>query len=98
MLRLLLRSVRAYVGGVALALGCVGLFLFALAVPLTVVGANFWGSSGFPEGPPPSVVERDTAVSRTLHWAVDNRLAPLFAASLLLLAYGFYEAHVEQSA
>jgi hypothetical protein len=47
-------SVRPYVGGVAMAFGCIGLFLFVLAIPLTLFGAHFWGGFGFREGPQPT--------------------------------------------
>jgi len=91
------RAVRAYLGGVALALGSIGLVLFVFAVPFTILGAHFWGGFGFREGPQPSPVEFQAAVSRTLDWVIHNRLVPLFLISLALIIYGFYEAHMEQN-
>jgi hypothetical protein len=89
MFRRLLPLVRAYVGGVALAMGCVGLFLFVVSIPFTFLGAHFLEGS--------SAAQPDGSVSRLLEWVIDHRLTPLFVISFVLVAYGFYEAHVEQN-
>jgi hypothetical protein len=89
-------SVRSYLGGVALGLGCIGLFLFALAVPLTLFGAHFWGGFGFREGPQPSPAQLEAGISQQFWWSVWHRLAPLGVVSLSLIGYGFYEAGKEK--
>jgi hypothetical protein len=66
-------SVRPYVGGVAMAFGCIGLFLFVLAIPLTLFGAHFWGGFGFREGPQPTSDQLNAAVSHELWWAIWHR-------------------------
>ena len=96
MIRRLVNALRAYLGGFALVLGCVGLFVFVLAIPFTIFGAHFWGGFGFREGPQPSPAELDATVSRTLDWTIQNRLVPLFVTSVVLIGYGFYEARAEQ--
>jgi hypothetical protein len=91
----LYRSVRGYLGGVALGLGVLGLLLFALAIPLTLFGAHFWGGMGFSEGPQPNPAQLDAAVSRLFWWSFWHRLMPLLGLSLGLMIYGFFEAHKE---
>jgi hypothetical protein len=95
-MRRFFNSVRPYLGGLALSLGCFGLFFFVLAVPFTMFGAHFWGGFGFREGRQPTRDELDAAVSREFWWAVRHRLAPLFVGSVTLVWYGFYEMKKEQ--
>ena len=89
-------SIRLYLGAVAIALGCLGLFFLVLNIPLILFGAHFWGGFGFREGPQPTREQIDAAVSRELWWAVRHRVAPLALSSIALLCYGFYEAFKEQ--
>jgi hypothetical protein len=73
---------------VALALGWIGLFLFALAIPLTIFGAHFFGGFGFREGPQPTPDQLEAAVSHQFWWSVWHRLVPLFVISIGLIVYG----------
>jgi hypothetical protein len=87
---------RACLGGISLGLGCLGLLLFVLAIPLTIFGAHFWGGFGFHEGQQPTAEQVQEAVSRAFEWSFWHRLVPLLGLSLGLLGYGFYEARQEQ--
>jgi len=92
----LFHSLRAYLGGIALGLGIIGLFLFALGIPFTIFNAHFWAGMGFREGPQPTAEQLRAAVNHELWWGFLHRLAPLFAASLALISYGLFEAYQEQ--
>jgi hypothetical protein len=96
MISRLYSSLRADLGGVALGLGCIGLFLLAVAVPFTIFEAHFWGGFGFHEGPQPTPAQYDAAVSHQLWWSVWHRLVPLLVISICLIGYGFYEAYKEK--
>lgn len=91
-------AVRDDLGGIALGLGCIGLFLFALGIPLTIFGAHFWGGFGFREGPQPTPEQLRAAVSHSFWWPVWHRLVPLFLISIALIGYGFYEVKNETDA
>ena len=87
-------SVRAYLGGLALALGCFGLLSFILLIPLAIFSRNFW--TGFsPDGPGMPPAQREAAISDGLKSDVLYRFTPLFIGSLTLIGYGFYEVGKE---
>lgn len=86
---------RAYAGDAALVLGCIGLVLFVLAIPLAIFDAQFWGGFGFREGPQPSPAELHAAISREFWRVVCHGLMPLFVLSATLFSYGVYE-HYKQ--
>ena len=90
------KSFRGYIGGIALALGIIGLLLFAIGIPVTIFGAHFWGGMGFREGPQPTPEQLKAAVDYNLRWGILHRLVPLFVTSVALISYGFYEAHKEK--
>jgi hypothetical protein len=92
----LYKSLRAYLGGIALALGIVGLLLFAIGIPVTFFDAHFFGGMGFREGPQPTPEQLKAAVDHNLQWSILHRLLPLFVISVALISYGFYEAHKEK--
>jgi hypothetical protein len=95
MLRRFYNSVRGYLGGIALALGCFGLLAFVLLIPFVIFSRHFW--TGFsPDGPGMSAARREAAISQGLDSDVLHLFIPLFLVSLLLIAYGFYEAHIER--
>jgi hypothetical protein len=87
---------RAFAGGAALALGCIGLLFFAVSVPFSIFLSEFWVGMGFREGPQPSAEKLQTAVDASLQWSIVHRLAPLFVVSLALIGWGFYEALKEK--
>jgi len=87
---------RAYLGGIALALGIVGLLLFAIGIPITIFGSHFFGGIGFREEPQPTPEQLQAAVDHNLRWGILHRLVPLFVISVTLIGYGFYEAHKEK--
>jgi len=89
-------AARAYLGGVSLALGCLGILLFALTIPLTFFGAHFWGGFGFREGPQPTAAQLDDIVTQGLLWSFWHRLMPQLVISLALISYGLYEAYRER--
>jgi len=91
-----LKSFRAYLGGVALALGVIGLLLFSIGIPLTLFTTHFWAGMGFREGPQPTPEQLAAVINRDLWWCVLHWLGPLFILSLALISYGFYEAHQER--
>ena len=79
-----------------MALGIIGLLLFALGIPGTIFGAHFWGGMGFREGPQPTPEQLKAAVGYDLRWGILHRLVPLFVISVALISCGFYEAHQEK--
>lgn len=89
-----IKSLRACLGGIALGLGAIGLFLFAIGIPFCIFEAHFW--AGFGEGPPQTVQQHQAAVDAGLRWAALHRLMPLFLLSCVLIGYGFYEAYKER--
>ena len=89
-----IKSVRAYLGGIAFGFGAIGLFLFMIGIPFSIFGAHFW--AGFGEGPPQTTQQHQVAVDAGLRWAVLHRLMPLFLLSCALIGYGFYEAYKER--
>ena len=87
----LYNSIRAYVGGFMLALGCFGIFISVLLLPLSLVGHSFW--TGFsPDGPGILPAQREEAISQAIHSDLLCRFAPWFLGSVSLVCYGFYEA------
>lgn len=76
-----------------MAFGYGGLFLFALAIPLSLFAAHFWGGFRFREAPQPTPAQLAAAVSHEFWWVVWHRLVPLLAFSISLIAFGFYEAY-----
>ena len=95
MIRRLYNSVRAYLGGLALALGCFGLFIFVLLIPLAIFSRNFWTEFS-PDGPGMPPAQREAAISEGLKSDVLYRFVPLFFGSLTLIGYDFYEARKER--
>jgi hypothetical protein len=89
--------VRAFAGYAALGLGCIGLSLFVLGIPIILFGAYFWGGFGFREGPQPTPDQLNAAVSKEFWWAVWHRLVPLLVISGGLVAYGFYATRKKRS-
>jgi hypothetical protein len=88
-------SVRPYVGGVALVLGCLGLLIGILWLPLSFAGRNFW--TGFsPDGPGMPAAQREAAISEGLRADLLYTFAPLFLGSVVLIGYGLYEAYKER--
>jgi hypothetical protein len=88
-------SLRAYAGGLALALGCLGIFITILLLPLSLFGHSFW--IGFsPDGPGMPAAARQAAISQAVHDDLIYRFVPLFFGSLTLICYGFYEAREER--
>jgi hypothetical protein len=92
----LYHSIRAYLGGMAMALGIIGLLLFAIGIPVTIFGAHFWGGMGFREGAQPTQEQLQAVVDHDVEWSILHRLLPLFVISLALVGYGFYEARNEK--
>ncbi|MEW6306771.1 MAG: hypothetical protein AB1705_25175 [Verrucomicrobiota bacterium] len=88
-------SWRASLGGIALGLGCIGLLIFILAMPVTLFGARFWSGFGFREGPLPTTEQIEAAQARQFWWSVKHRLTPLFVVSIAFVGYGLYEARRE---
>lgn len=89
----LFHSFRAYLGGIALGLGIIGLFLFSIGIPFTVFEAHFWAGMGFREEPQPTPEQLQAAVNHDLWWGVLHRLLPIFVISVALVGHGFNEAH-----
>lgn len=87
-----IKSARAYLGGMAMGLGIIGLFLFAWGIPLTIFGAQFWTGMGYREGVQPSAEQLASAVDQAFWWGAVHRLLPLFMISILAISYGLYEA------
>ena len=88
-------SVRPYVGGVALVLGSFSMLIAILLLPLSIFGRHFW--TGFtPDGPGMPAAQREAAISEDLQADLLYRFAPLFFGSVVLICYGFYEAHKER--
>ena len=89
---------RAYLGAVALALGCIGLFLFVVGVPLSFLGAHIFGGPWQFWGPSQVITaaQREAVVAEEFQWILLHRLVPLFLTSLALVGYGFCEAYKEQ--
>jgi hypothetical protein len=95
MLARLYNSIRAYLGGLALALGCFGLLSFIFLIPVAIFSRDFW--TGFsPDGPGMSPAQREAAISEGLKADVHYLFVPLFIGSIGLVGYGFYEAGKEQ--
>lgn len=97
MIRRFHSSARAYLGGLALGVGILGLlFVGVIGLPMSIFGAHFFGGLGFHEGPQPTPAQLDEAVSGVFWWSVWHRLVPFFIISVSLIGYGFYEAHKEK--
>jgi hypothetical protein len=90
-------SIRFYLGGIALALGIIGLLLFTIGIPISIFQAHFWGGMGFREGPQPTPDQLQAAVNNNWEWSIFHRLVPLFVISVALIGYGFYEARKERA-
>jgi|ERR1051326_6437992 hypothetical protein len=88
-------GIRSYLGGLALALECFGLLAFLLLIPLAIFSTHFW--TGFsPDGPGMAPAEREALIASSLCSDAVWIFAPLFIGSVTLIAYGFYEAYMEQ--
>jgi hypothetical protein len=88
-------SIRPYLGGLALVAGSFGLLAFVLLIPLAIFSTHFW--TGFsPDGPGLAPAEREASIASSLRSDAVCIFAPLFVGSVTLIAYGFYEAGVEQ--
>jgi hypothetical protein len=88
-------SLRPYVGALALFLGCLGILVSVLLLPVSVFGHSFW--TGFsPDGPGMAPAEREAAIAEAIRSDLLYRFAPLFLGSVTLVAYGFYEARKEK--
>jgi len=95
MKRKFLHSIRAYLGGLALGLGGIGLFVVLLAIPITYVGLEMVGS-GFRSGPARTPAQVAADVRRELGAVVWRKLTPMLVTSLLCIGYGVFEAVKEQ--
>lgn len=88
-------GIRSYLGGLALAFGCFGLLAFVLLIPLAMFSTHFW--TGFsPDGPGMAPAEREASIASSLRSDAVCVFAPLLLGSVTLIAYGFYEAYMEQ--
>jgi hypothetical protein len=78
-----------------LGLGSLGIFLLvAMAAVMVFLGDLYPGFN--PDGPGMSASDRNAAASGRVQEIVQGQILPLLALSVLLIGYGFYEAHVEQ--
>lgn len=77
-------------------LGIIGLIFFTMGIPITIFAAHFWAGMGFREGPQPTSEQLHALVNHHLWWGMFHRLLPIFAISMALISYGFYEAHKEK--
>ena len=95
MITRLCSSVRGYIGGFALGIGCVGILIAILLLPLSLFGHSFW--TGFsPDGPGMPPAEREAAIAEAIQSDLLYRFAPLLFGSVALIVYGFYEAGKEK--
>jgi hypothetical protein len=87
--------IRTYLGAVALVLGCLGLLLTILLLPLSIFGRHFW--TGFtPDGRGMPAAQRQASISERLKEDLLYRFAPIFLGSVVLAGYGLYEGYQEQ--
>jgi hypothetical protein len=88
-------SLRPWLGGLALGLGCFGLVLFLIGIPLNIATAGTRAAWGQPHAPQPASALREAAESREIWHVVWSGLVPLFFVSATLLGYGLLEAQNE---
>jgi hypothetical protein len=97
MLKRFYDSVRGYLGGMALALGSLGLLVFVFLPPGVIFIRNAMTGLS-PNSPGMSPAAREEAISRGLDSDLVHFFIPWFLGSIFLITYGFYEAYVEKKA
>jgi hypothetical protein len=90
------KSIRADLGGLALGLGAIGLFLCALGIPLAGFTALVCTGASSQNGSTHRFMGNQSAEEDVFGQLLLNRLLPLLVISLLLTGYGFYETFNEK--
>ena len=90
-----LNSLRSYLGGFAIALGCIGLVIVVLLTPVAIFSTHFWIDFS-PDGSRMSPSERKAAIEHSFESDFYFRFLPAVFGCLALIGYGFHEAGREQ--
>jgi hypothetical protein len=92
-----IKSFRAYLGGIALGMGFVGILVTSFFALISIPLAEFGVGLGERESPRQvAMAHHQAAVDHELHGMLCDRVLPMLMLSFGLIAYGYFEAHVEK--